>query len=89
MNVSLEELDFAWSDFSGSVHFETILAVLGPVNRRDALHVDSAFKTGCRIFVTRDTGILSQRNELESLLGIRFFDPVADEAELEMRLNHS
>ena len=89
MNVKWEELNFAWNDFTGSAHFQRIVSILGPDNRCDVLHVDSAFKTGCQIFVTCDNDILSKRKELESLLGMKFFHPNADEAELETRLKAS
>lgn len=71
------------SYMSGSVHLEEIRSILGPQNRRDALHVDSAYKAGCKCFVTRDSDILLKRKQLETLLGIRFFDPAKDKEELE------
>jgi hypothetical protein len=53
--------------------------IVGRGNRRDILHIDSAYRTGCRCFFTRDRGdILSRRSELESLLGIQFFHPDDD-----------
>ena len=59
----------------GSELYATILAIVGASNRRDALHVDSAYKTGCRAFITADNDILAHREELESLLGIVFLYP--------------
>jgi len=56
----------------GSDMYPRILAIVGPENRRDALHVDSAYKSGCRAFVTTDSDILTHRTELESLLSIAF-----------------
>ncbi len=75
LNLTWAEDKYAWSDHSGSRHLREIREVLGPLNRRDALHIDSAYKTGCRAFVTRDREILNQRKRLEDLLGIRFFHP--------------
>ncbi len=47
------------------------------------MHVDSAYKSGCKCFVTRDKDdILSKRESLEKLLGIRFFHPEDDREEL-------
>jgi hypothetical protein len=65
------------------------MSILGEGNRRDALHVDSAFKSGCKIFVTCDNGILSKRSELQSLLDIPFFNPDRDELELEHCLDNA
>jgi hypothetical protein len=69
------------SDYEGSPHYPTILGILGAQNRRDALHVDSAFKSGCRALLTRDSDILTHRDRLEAVLGIRFFHPDRDEAD--------
>ncbi len=55
-----------------------ILKIIGPSNRRDALHVDSAHKSECRAFVTTDSDILIHRKRLESLLGVRFFHSERD-----------
>ncbi len=71
-----------WNDFRGSEHLEEIRRIIGPEHRRDALHVDSAYKTGCRAFVTTDGDILKHSAELEHLLGIRFFYPERDAAAL-------
>lgn len=55
-----------------------ISEIIGPNHRRDALHVDSAHKSQCRAFVTRDTDILKHRETLEQLLGIRIINPDTD-----------
>jgi hypothetical protein len=53
--------------------------IVGRSNRRDVLHIDSAYRSGCICFFTRDRGdILAKRTELESLLEIRFFHPDDD-----------
>lgn len=65
-------------DFVGSSLYPEIEAVIGkgPENRRDVLHFDSAYKTGCKIFLTSDKGdIWSKRNEQEVLSGIKTFHP--------------
>jgi hypothetical protein len=75
LNLPINELPGTIADYSGSIHLAEILSILGG-QRRDALHVDSAFKQGCLAFVTPDKGdILKHKTELERLLGIRFFHP--------------
>jgi len=56
----------------GSEMYPRILSIVGPNNRRDALHVDSTYKSGCRAFVTTDNDILAHSVELEALLSIVF-----------------
>jgi hypothetical protein len=73
LNLAIAELPGPISDYFPSEHFGEILQILGQQHRRDALHVDSAVKSACSAFVTQDTDILRQREQLETLLGIRFF----------------
>jgi hypothetical protein len=76
LNLPIKDLPGAVADYSGSVHFDEILSIIGGLNhRRDALHVDSGFKNGCSAFITRDSDILNHKAELKSLLGINFFHP--------------
>jgi hypothetical protein len=81
-NIAWDETDSTWDEAQGSEHLEAIRQLVGTQNRRDVLHVDSAFKSGCKAFVTVDQDILSKREQLEVLLGIRFFHPERNEAEL-------
>lgn len=83
LNLPIKDLPGAIADYSGSCHFDEILSVLGREHRRDALHVDSAFKSGCSAFITQDSDILKHRARLEGLLGIRFFHPDADLSDLD------
>ncbi len=83
LNLPIMHLPGAIADYSGSGHFDQILSILGPEHRRDALHVDSAFKSGCSAFITQDSDILKRKARLESLLGIRFFHPDAELSHLE------
>jgi hypothetical protein len=83
LNLPLSELPGSWNNYSGSEHLSEIREILGPQNRQDALHVDTAFKSGCSAFVTRDNGILVHRERLQAVLGIRFFHPDTDADELE------
>lgn len=82
LNLSYSELPGSFDDYSGSEHYRAILTVVGPANRRDALHVDSAFKSGCSLFLTRDSDILRCREELTALLGILFLHPDHDQERL-------
>jgi hypothetical protein len=83
LNLPWNKVTGLWRDFSGSNQFPEIMAIIGPQNRRDALHVDTALKNGCSAFVTCDTDILSKKERLEAALGIRFFHPENDRDELD------
>ncbi len=83
LNLPIKDLPGAIADYSGSDHFDEILSILGGEHRQDALHVDSAFKSGCSAFVTQDSDILKHKAQLEGLLGIRFFHPDAEFSDLE------
>ncbi len=79
LNLTWDEADFAFNEAERSEKYEEIQALVGVENRRDVKHIDSAFKTGCQCFFTRDKGdILSRADDLEELLGIRFFHPDED-----------
>ena len=82
-HVSWGELSgTTWDDFKGSKHLKDILSIVGPKNRRNVLHLDSAYKTGCAAMITVDGAILDHKNELEALLALRIFHPQKDKAEL-------
>ena len=62
------------SDFSGSEKYEQIVSVLGLENRIDILHLDSAYKNKCEVFLTSDKhDIWLKREELLVILGMRIF----------------
>ena len=68
------------SDMCESDRYSEVLRCVGGNNWCDALHLDSAYKSKCRAFLTRDKGDISKRKQqLESLLGLRIFDPYEDE----------
>jgi len=70
-------------DFWCKAHasIEKIVGV-GGQHRRDVLHLDSAYKSGCSCFLTGDkTDILANREALSELLGLRFFHPNDDWAD--------
>jgi hypothetical protein len=72
-------MNFPTGEMSPSPLYRSILEIVGGRNRRDALHTDSAYKSSCRAFFSRDRkDIISNRQALESLLGIRFFHPDDD-----------
>lgn len=77
-NVLWEKSDFTPDSIKGSEHWCDILRIVGPQNRRDALHVDSAYKTGCFCLITKDSDILSVRKELAALLKLSIFSPEED-----------
>ena len=78
-HVTWDELQWPWEEFAPSCRFAGIAEIVGPDNRRDALHLDSAYKSGCKAFLSRDREhIVRNRAELEALLGLRVFHPDDD-----------
>lgn len=78
LNVTWGELRGTWDDCTGSEHLSEIMRIIGPGNRRDALHLDSAYKSGCAAIVTADNDILDHKSNLGVLLGLRIFHPQHD-----------
>lgn len=77
-HMSLKDTHFSWEDHKASEKLSEIYSIIGngPRERRDGLHLDSAFKSGAHIFLTSDIGnIWSHRHVLEPLLGFRIFYP--------------
>lgn len=78
-NVTWEECaGLKWNDPAASNRFDAIARIIGQDDRHrcDVLHVDSAYKSGCRFFFTTDKGdVLAHRDSLSQMLGIRFFHP--------------
>lgn len=65
---------YSWSDFNGSEGYQNILKIVGNENREDALHLDSAYKNQCTIFITRDKEhIIQNKKNLEKLLDIGIY----------------
>lgn len=76
--ITWADTDIRFSDRESEM-WERIQSIVGHDNELDVRHIDSAYKTGCRCFFTRDkSDILRRRAELEALLGIRFFHPDDD-----------
>src|SRR6266404_1005875 len=84
LNLPINALPGSVSEYKGSEHFYEILAIVGHQNRRDALHIDSALKSGCVVFITTDSHILQHKAELRRLLGIQFFDSRTELGDLEL-----
>ena len=78
MNVTWDESDSTWKDCSASEKLPRIQELIGRENRRDALHLDSAYKSCCAAFITTDRDILDHRSKLETELGFRIFNPDDD-----------
>lgn len=74
-NVKWEEMNFPWNEMAKSDKFGLIRRILGRP-RLDALHIDSAYKSRCSVFLSRDNQhIIANAQKLENLLSIRFFHP--------------
>jgi hypothetical protein len=74
-HVQWEEMNFPCKEMARSDKFKLIRKILGSP-RLDALHIDSAYKSRCSVFLSRDHHhIIANAQELENLLGIRFFHP--------------
>lgn len=86
LNLPIHDLPGTIGDWKPSEHFEEIRSIIGKEQqyRRDALHIDSAVKSGCLVFVTRDSDILKHKARLQDLLGIAFFDPKGELYDLEI-----
>ncbi len=55
-----------------SPKFEPLLALLGRDNLTDVKHLDSAYASGCAIFLTSDKDdIWSKRTEIEGITGLK------------------
>jgi len=82
-NLGWSEAKYRWKDCSPSNKFNDIKIILkgsGQDTSVDAQHLDSAYKSNCDIFLTNDiTDIVTKRNSLESLLGIKIFDAKNEE----------
>lgn len=75
VNITWDNADFTWEGTEGSEIKSAICHLIGANNRRDADHVDAAYKHGCVCFLTNDRGdILSRKDQLKNLTGMKFFD---------------
>jgi hypothetical protein len=77
-HMSWSENRYSWETHKASEKLPEIYSIIGndPQERRDGLHLDSAFKSGVQIFFTGDKdNIWKHRHALEPLLGFRIFYP--------------
>lgn len=77
-NIPWKDITFSWEAHKASEKLPEIYSIIGndPLERRDGLHLDSAFKSGAHIFLTSDKdNICKYRQALEPLLGFRIFYP--------------
>ena len=79
LHMPINQLPGTFDDYQASDRLTDIQTILGNNTRCDALHVDSAAKSGCSHFFTMDKNhILAKRAELQQLLGIKFLHPRDD-----------
>lgn len=82
-NWSWAEWNTPWDENIGSVYFTAIQKIIGKENRRDLLHLDSAYKEGVHCFLTADKkDIWTHRHLLERLLAFKIFHPPSELEEL-------
>jgi hypothetical protein len=77
-NMPWKDIYFSWEKHKASEKLREIYSIIGedPQERRDGLHLDSAYKSGVHVFLTSDkANIWSHRDQLEPLLGFRIFNP--------------
>ncbi len=75
---ALERHSFSWETHKASEKLTEIYSIIGndPQECRDGLHLDSVFKGGAHIFLTRDKdNIWKHRHVLEPLLCFQVFYP--------------
>lgn len=74
-NYTWNDAPGAWKDYKRSDKYNEIVAIVGLENKRvDILHLDSAYKSECDVFITNDKDdIWKYREKLQELLGLRVF----------------
>lgn len=80
LHLPIAELPGTFGDYTSSEHLDRVVLILGSRHRRDALHLDSAYKSGCVAFFTQDTDVLSKASELQNLLRMFILGPDCDES---------
>ena len=79
-HITWDELDFCtWDDFHPTEKYEKIVSIVGKQHRGDCIHFDIAIKNGCRFYLTSDKDFLLKRSMLETVSGIRIYDPAKPE----------
>ena len=88
-NLSWDEEPGTWDDDKTSPLFEKILHIVGGY-LVDAQHLDSAYKSGCTVFLTSDkTDIWSNRIAFQALLGVLVIHTRTEQAALRDLANAS
>lgn len=89
-----EESNFSW-DESGSDLLTDLIALLKKDSkksteelRKDALHLDSAYKMKCHILITSDMDILSKKLDIYRLCKIKVFQSHKESEELIKHIQH-
>lgn len=78
-NYTWQTAPGSWSSYNGSDKYDALVKIIGSQNRQDVLHLDSAFKSGCSFFFTRDNrDILLKKEKIEKLLNIKIMHPDRD-----------
>lgn len=73
-NFTWGTLPGTFGDYAGSDKYTAIMSIIGRQHRRDVLHLDSAYKSECRCFLTRDkTDIYANQEALSNLLGLKIY----------------
>jgi hypothetical protein len=74
-NFTYKTLPGTYDDYIGSDKYQKIIELLGLANKRlDILHLDSAYKARCQIFLTNDKDdIWAHKIKLDELLNLRIF----------------
>ena len=91
---SWKQLNYTWDEMRRTAEFEAItwdslasrspkyselLRIVGPANEVDAQHLDSAYSTGCSVFLTSDKDdICSHREELQAVTDFSVLHITAD-----------
>jgi hypothetical protein len=71
-----------WDDFHPTDKYEKIVSIVGKQHRCDCIHFDIAIKNGCSFYLTSDKDFLLKGSMLETVSGIRIYNP-ANSEELE------
>lgn len=76
-NTTWGEMAFTWNECEGSDICHKIAELVNDkINKADVLHLDSAYKSECHIFLTSDKGdIWNNRSILEQICSFKIFYP--------------
>lgn len=78
-NFTWGTLPGTFGEYKGSDKYDAIEKIIGIQNRRDVLHLDSAYKSECDCFFTCDKNdIYKNRLTLSNLFNLRIYHPDED-----------